>query len=248
MKYSLITSSRNAEKFIERLAVSVLSQTYPDFEWLVQDGASTDRTLALLEKYPDRRIRIESRPDSGIYEAWNRAVARATGDWGLFLGADDFFLRPDVLVRCHRHIRKMEKTILFAYAATVRLRGDEIVEMNNYSLYEVYLRFNHRLGVPMPSTFVRMPLLKAHPFDQKKYKIAADVDFVARFYSGENIARIPVLAVGMEMGGTSTDSGNMCLVRDEMCRILLERMLPRAEEMMRNVINHYRDREKDLEA
>ncbi|MDR3362819.1 MAG: glycosyltransferase [Desulfovibrio sp.] len=247
MKYSIITSTFNAEKLIARAADSIFGQSYPNFEWLVQDGGSTDNTLAILEKYTDHRLKVESRSDSGIYSAWNRGIARSGGDWAIFIGADDFLLHTDTLVKCHRHIRRMDKDIQFAYAATVRLRGKEIVEIENLSLYEVYLRFNHRLGFPMPSTFVRMPLLKAYPFEEKKYKIAADVDFVARFYTGKNIARIPVLAVGMEQGGASTTPANMCLVRDEMCRILCERYYPRAEEIMLNVINHYHDRDKNLE-
>jgi glycosyltransferase involved in cell wall biosynthesis len=77
MKYSIITATYNAETFLERLLASILSQSYPNFEWVVQDGGSTDNTLNILKKYPDVRIKIQSEPDRGIYDAWNKAVARA---------------------------------------------------------------------------------------------------------------------------------------------------------------------------
>lgn len=249
MKYSIITASYNSEKYIERLLLSVLGQSYPHFEWLVQDGGSSDRTLEILKKYPDKRLLWQSEPDKGIYDAWNKGVARCTGDWAIFLGADDMFVDEHTLAKCHRHLKNMHERIQFAYAALMRGNELQIKEINNPSLFEVYHRFSNRLGPPMPSTFMRASLLKQNPepFDYKRYKIAADVDFIARNYTEENIARIPVMAVYMELGGTSTDQKNWCIVVEETCKVLIERIVPKAEEMMMACINHYFDRDMTLE-
>jgi len=249
VKYSIITACYNSEHCIERLLVSVLGQSYPNFEWIVQDGGSSDRTLELLRKYPDKRLLVQSEPDKGIYDAWNKAVARCTGDWAIFLGADDMFIDTHALAKCHRHLKRMDERIQFAYAAMMRGKELKIQEINNHSLFEVYHRFSNRLGPPMPSLFIRTALLQQthEPFDYKRYKISADCDFVARHYTEDNIARIPVTAVYMELGGISTDPGNWCLMTEETCRILIERILPRSEAMMTACINHYFDRDTTLE-
>lgn len=91
MKYSIITAVYNGEKYISRLMASVFNQSYPNIEWIVQDGGSKDGTLDKLRPHADR-IKLVSEPDSGVYDAWNRALDRATGDWAIFLGADDFFM------------------------------------------------------------------------------------------------------------------------------------------------------------
>ena len=249
MKYSIITASYNGEQYIERLLASILGQSYPNFEWLVQDGGSSDRTVELLRKYSDPRIRLQTEPDKGIYDAWNKGVARCTGDWAIFLGADDMFVSEHVLAKCHRYLKQMSGNIQFAYAAMVRGKELEIREVNNLSLFEVYHRFSNRLGPPMPSMFIRTPLLKQtlEPFDYKRYKICADFDFVAKNYTEDNIARIPVMAVYMELGGTSTHPENWPVVVEESCKVLSERIVPRAEEMMSACIKHYFNRDTTLE-
>jgi len=249
VKYSIITACYNSEKYIERLLASVLGQSYPNFEWLVQDGGSSDRTVEILKKYPDQRLLLQSEPDKGIYDAWNKAVARCTGDWAIFLGADDMFVSEHALAKCHRHLKHMNENIQFAYAALVRGKELEIKEVYNFSLFEVYHRFSNRFGPCMTSLFIRTPLLKQtpEPFDYKRYGICADFDFVAQNYTEDNIARIPVMAVYMELGGTSTEPGNWCIVLEETCKILTERILPKADIMMAAVINHYFDRDTTLE-
>jgi glycosyltransferase involved in cell wall biosynthesis len=248
MKYSIITATYNAERFVERCLASILSQTYPDFEWIVQDGASTDRTAEIIARYPDVRLRFASEPDCGIYDAWNRGVRRASGDWALFLGADDFFLNENILVKCHRHIRRLEKNILFAYAALAQFKGNEIVQIANYSLRTLYNRFVRNMPFPMPATFIRMALLRQHRFDYKKYKIAADYELAAKYALHDNIARIPVMAVGMEEGGISSSSAEtFCQREDEAARVLYEVILPRSQKIVLGCLNHFWSRDEDLE-
>lgn len=78
---------------------SVLSQTYSNFKIIIQDGASTDNTLSVLNRYNDERISLVSEKDFGLYDALNRAFARATGDVVGVLHSDDMFHDSDVLKR-----------------------------------------------------------------------------------------------------------------------------------------------------
>jgi glycosyltransferase involved in cell wall biosynthesis len=95
----VVTATYNAVDVLPRLIRSLRAQTDRDFEWVVADGASTDETLLLLQEADsDLRIRVDSRPDFGIYDALNRAVKMASGDYYLVVGADDE-LFPDAVAR-----------------------------------------------------------------------------------------------------------------------------------------------------
>jgi glycosyltransferase involved in cell wall biosynthesis len=94
---SIIIATRNAAAGIRACIESVINQTYPSFEILVQDALSTDATLSILKGYDTARIKVTSEADSGIYDAWNRALGRAQGNWIMFLGADDRLAHPHVL-------------------------------------------------------------------------------------------------------------------------------------------------------
>lgn len=94
---SVVTATYNAASVLPALIKSLQAQTDPDFEWVVADGGSTDGTLELLaEAAKTMRVRVDSRPDFGIYDALNRGVQRARGDYYVVIGADDKFF-PDAI-------------------------------------------------------------------------------------------------------------------------------------------------------
>ena len=85
----------NAEATIETSIQSVLCQTYNNYEFVIVDGCSKDKTLDIIKKYPS--IKFISEPDKGIYDAMNKALRIADGDYLLFLGSDDVLYSPDIL-------------------------------------------------------------------------------------------------------------------------------------------------------
>lgn len=94
---SIITVVRNGASTIERTILSVINQEYHDFEYIIIDGVSTDGTLTILDKYVGSISKIISEPDSGIYDAMNKGIALAKGDWVYFLGSDDVFYNNSTL-------------------------------------------------------------------------------------------------------------------------------------------------------
>lgn len=93
---SIITVVKNGVSTIERTILSVLNQDYPFFEYIVVDGVSSDGTLDILEKYSDR-VTFVSEFDLGIYDAMNKGISLANGEWIYFLGSDDIFYDNFVL-------------------------------------------------------------------------------------------------------------------------------------------------------
>ena len=99
MIFTVVTSTFNSEKTLERTLDSLLSQTFTDFEYIVIDGDSTDTTVKILESYAPKfeekgiSFRWISEKDNGIYEAWNKGLKLALGEWISFLGSDDYYLQ-----------------------------------------------------------------------------------------------------------------------------------------------------------
>lgn len=97
MKLSIIIPTFNSERLIKRCLESIIGQTMGDFEVLIMDGVSSDKTLALIAELNDSRIKVFSEPDDGIYDAMNKGIEKAHGEWLYFMGSDDYLLNPDVL-------------------------------------------------------------------------------------------------------------------------------------------------------
>lgn len=244
MKFSIITACLNAERFLRRTLNSVLSQQGADYEILVQDGGSSDGSLEMLQAY-SRRINWRSEPDAGIYDAWNRAVARASGDWAVFLGADDFFIADDVLQKSAVCLAKMPGEVDFAYGSmALGRKGRPSTRIRN-SLCGMYSEFLRGIGLPFPSTFVRLSTLKEHSFDPS-FKIAGDFDLTARILTPDNVARLPHFVTFMERGGVSDNPELLEISLAERARILRRHIMPKAA-MIAGACLKYLDERLDLD-
>ena len=97
MKISIITVTYNAEEFIEQCIRSVVGQSYKNIEYILVDGASSDSTLNIVQKYKNNINILISEVDQGIYDAMNKGIKLASGDVIGILNADDFFADQDVV-------------------------------------------------------------------------------------------------------------------------------------------------------
>lgn len=98
-KISVITVCYNAVETIEKTILSVINQTYQNVEYIIVDGASSDGTIEIIKKYENQIAKWISEPDMGIYDAMNKGVKMATGDWLFFINSDDLFYNDHVLCR-----------------------------------------------------------------------------------------------------------------------------------------------------
>ena len=118
---TIVTVCLNAEATVERAVISVLKQTYPNVEYIIIDGESTDGTLDILNRYRDR-VTLVSEPDKGIFDAMNKALKLAHGDWLLVLGADDYLLTENTLEDAAKHF--IEPDTVYYGDITSGVEGD----------------------------------------------------------------------------------------------------------------------------
>ncbi|MGN1011844.1 MAG: glycosyltransferase, partial [Clostridia bacterium] len=172
-KLTVITVCRN-EPNIERTCRSIVSQTWQDFEWIVVDGASTDGTLEILEKYKDRIDVFVSEPDSGIYNAMNKGIRLAHGEFLNFMNGGDEFASARTLETVFREPEN-------SYDKYGIIFGDAITENNGVKRLVSFPRKRalSRLvadgfSINHQSAFIRRDLFQKFGLYDESYRIAAD--------------------------------------------------------------------------
>lgn len=178
-KFSVITVTYNAEKVLEDTILSVISQTYHHVEYIIVDGASKDGTLTIVDKYRDRISQVVSEPDKGLYDAMNKGIALATGDYLCFLNAGDSFHEDDTLQKMVHSITSNElPDILYGETALVDAQR-HFLRMRRLSAPEVltWKSFKEGMLVCHQAFFPRRELVE--PYDCK-YRFSADFDWCIR--------------------------------------------------------------------
>lgn len=112
-KITVVTVCFNAEKVLEQTILSVLNQTYKNVEYVLIDGGSNDGTLEVIKKYADK-VKWISEPDKGIYDAMNKGIKMATGEWICFMNAGDSFASNDVLEKVF--LKEYPEDVKFLYS------------------------------------------------------------------------------------------------------------------------------------
>lgn len=178
-KFSIITVTYNAESVLEDTILSVISQTYHHVEYIIIDGASKDSTLSIIDRYKDRITKVISEPDKGLYDAMNKGMRQATGDYLCFLNAGDSFHEDDTLQQIVHTITESElPDILYGETALVN-NERHFLRMRRLSTPEVltWKSFKQGMLVCHQAFFAKTSL--AEPYDLQ-YRFSADFDWCIR--------------------------------------------------------------------
>lgn len=208
MKISIITVSYNAAATIEDCVKSVLSQDYPDLEYILVDGASQDATLGILEKYRNKITRIVSAKDGGLYDALNKGIAMATGEYIGVLHADDFYPHPGVLSRYARKLKGGDCDAVYADLIYVDAhQTKKVVRKWKSGIYKKGAFLNGWMP-PHPTFIVRRELFLKLGSYNLEFKTAADYELMLRFIHKHNIrlCYLPETTICMRRGGLSNSS------------------------------------------
>lgn len=202
---SIITAVYNGAAHVEECIQSVLSQQYPNIEYIVVDGGSTDGTVDIIKRYDDRIDYWVSARDKGIYDAWNKGLALATGEWIGYLSADDAYV-PDAVAgyveligserEVGRDVEYVSSKILYKDGDNARLMG----QAWSWPTFQRYMNVVHVGSLHSRAFFDRYGV-----FDPN-YRICGDYELLLRPRGKLKAAFRDFVTVHMRAGGVSNSS------------------------------------------
>jgi len=217
MKFSIITATWNAAESIAETQRSLAEQILiqDEIEWIVVDGASTDRTLEIIKESEFQPDQLVSEPDQGIYDALNKGIRMATGDVVGFLHADDFLASPSVINRVGCALRNSGADALYGDLQYVKPAGTGAYSLVRYWQSGIYYRRKLTWGwmPPHPALYLKKTVydnakLENGDYFDTSFSCAADYDFMLRILSLYRVepAYLKMVLVKIRVGGISNRS------------------------------------------
>ncbi len=174
MKISIITISFNAKKEIEKTIQSVINQTYNNIEYIIIDGKSDDGTVDIIKKYNDKISQWSSEPDDGLYDAMNKGIKEATGDYIIFMNAGDVFYEPQTLSKIFASANEPQD-IYYGETIIVDIEEKEIGMRRLSAPLELnWKSFKRGMRVSHQAFIARRELVDLYDL---QYKFSADFDW-----------------------------------------------------------------------
>lgn len=190
---TVITVCYNAVDTIEHTILSVLTQSYTNIEYIIVDGASTDGTINIVEKYKEKLSIFVSEPDRGIYDAMNKAITLSHGKWINFMNSGDSFVDNHVIENVFANT--FPDVIKVVYGDVVRCFPNQqsvVQRFNNLELGTIQYNLNHQ------STFINGDMMRTMKYDLK-YRISADANFFNEVYKcGGEFQYVPIVIANYE--------------------------------------------------
>lgn len=202
---SVVTVCFNAAATLEACLRSVASQTWPAIEHVVVDGASTDGTRALLERHRDRIATLISEPDRGIYDAMNKGIAAATGEFVIFLNADDAFAGPEAVAQAMAEVARAPDAEI--YYGSITVVGPEVATRYDPPPPEGAAEEMVIGCLPHQATFARRSVFARTGGFDLQWRRHADYDWWLKMLADPavRLRRIDTLVASFRLGGASSD-------------------------------------------
>ena len=197
---SIVTVSYNAVATIEKTILSVINQTYPNIEYIIIDGGSTDGTVDIIKKYEDKIAYWVSEPDKGIYDAMNKGIRVATGEWINFMNCGDSFYQHNVIYEVFQ--RKIQGDVVYGDTHIIEKWGAIVEKPMDLDCMKEITPFCHQ------SSFVKLERMKMQEFNLK-YSICADRDFFYKLWKQQvSFSYVPIVISSFDksIGSLSGDS------------------------------------------
>ncbi len=203
---TIITSTYNVVQDLHWTIDSIKKQTYPNTQWIIADGASTDGTIAILEANNELIDYWLSEPDTGIYEAWNKALEHVKGDWVQFIGAGDELYENSTLEKVAPYLKSAYPNYELVYGQVMHIsekgRKKLYVSGEPWENYKGKWEGNRPKLPPHPAVFHHKNIFIKQKFNTR-LKIVSDSDFLLKNID-KNFLYIPYIVNRMPSGGISS--------------------------------------------
>jgi len=216
-RISIVTVVRNGVRFIGQTIESVLQQSYPHIEYIVIDGGSTDGTVDAIKVHADRYAYWISEKDAGISDAFNKGLAHTTGEYVLFLNADDALAGPDVIERMVTLIEQYSQpAILYGDCDLLDRESEQVLSRTSIDFVPSKMMYGHM--IPQPSMLTHRSYFEKYGNFDHAFKLAMDYEWLLRGALVERVVHVPMLVTCVHDGGVSTQSRSKAI--DEISRAL----------------------------
>lgn len=207
---SVIVAVFNGKQTLEKCIDSFARQIYPHKEMIIIDGGSQDGTVDVLRNNQDILSYWISEPDRGIYNAWNKGLAQAKGEWFCFLGADDYFWDDAVLERMAANLVMLPDNIRVAYGVIMLIgKNGEAPRAKGEPWEQNKEFFKEYMCIPHVGTMHRRSLFEQRGNFDETFRIAGDYELLLRELSDGDAAFFPdIITAGQLLGGISTHREN----------------------------------------
>jgi glycosyltransferase involved in cell wall biosynthesis len=197
---SVITVVYNNVADIERTMLSVLNQTYKGIEYIVIDGGSTDGTVQVIEKYKDRLAKFISEKDNGIYDAMNKGLALATGDYVLFMNSADEIYSADTVANVFT--TAPDADIYYGETEMIDASGKSLGQRRHKAPANfTWKSFKYGMSVSHQAIYIKRALVE--PYDLQ-YQLSADIDWILRAAKkAKTIVNVNQYVAKYQVGGMS---------------------------------------------
>ncbi len=182
-RLTIITPSYNQAEFLERTILSVLNQGYPNLEYLIIDGGSTDHSVEVIRKYEPYITYWVSEKDKGQVDALNKGLRRATGEWVAFQNSDDVYF-PDTFLNFARAAGRLKKKADILYGDLYLVdQHDRVTELLKTIPFSLTSQVWEGMQMHNQSLFFRLDLTKRYGLFDESYRFAFDYEFITRYTS-----------------------------------------------------------------
>ena len=230
MKLSIITINYNDIVGLKKTIESILIQTWRDFEWIVIDGGSTDGSREVLEKYKEHFSYWCSEPDQGIYNAINKGLLHAKGDYINCMNAGDTFYAPDTLEKVFHTPHNVD----IIYGDWMQVYPEEQYVM--HEPYPIDLHAFLHQNICHQAMFVKTNILKNKGFDES-YKLLADyARWTELFLQNASVTYVNCIVCRYDMSGVSNNSSKLCKAENKR---ILEELIPMCLHPMLIDLDYY---------
>ncbi len=227
---TIITAVYNGGRYLEETIQSVIGQTYSNIEYIIIDGGSKDNTVDIIHKYNSQLHYWISEKDKGVYDAWNKGIAKAGGDWIVFLGADDILASNTIIEECVNDLAQAIKNgIRYVYGKInlLSFKGDKLLTTIGKPWPASKKKVFQYMSVTHCGAFHHKTLFSDYGSFNTDFKIAGDYEFTLREFSrGKEALFIDRVIAIMRIGGLSADLSLKLTVAKENIKALSLNSLP----------------------
>lgn len=220
LKISIITICKNSASTISKCIQSVVQQSYPNIEYLIIDGASNDDTLQIVDNFKDKISTLISEPDKGIYDAMNKGILAATGDYILFLNADDYLI-SDEIIKTWVELFDSENYNADIIYGKVFIFNNATGDGNVWKAAKISKYSIFRGSIPHPATLYSKDAFNKCGLFNTSYQVAGDYEWIVRAYLKFNMKflRQNIIVSVFNKGGISTNKKYDTIIKNEKNRI-----------------------------